>query len=42
MKLFWRCTHKLFSLLYAFTYWLSDRMLDGQLYCSRRIADPPF
>ena len=42
MKLFWRCAHKTFSLLYVFAFWLSERMLDCQLFCSRRIGDCPF
>lgn len=42
MKLFWRLALKTLSLLRVFTDWLSEKMLDGQLYCSRRIDDPPF
>ena len=42
MKIFWRCALKLFSFLRVFTYWLSEKMLDCQLYCSRKIGDEPF
>ena len=42
MKVFWRCAHKLFSLLFTFTDWLSGKLLDCQRFCSYRIGDCPF
>ena len=41
-KTFWRCAHWVFSTARTVTYWLSERMLDCQLYCSRRTGWEPF
>lgn len=42
MKMLWRFSLKIFSTLRIATSWLSERMLDCQVYCSNKIGDAPF
>lgn len=41
-KMFWRCAHRVFSMARIVTSWLSERMMDCQVYCSRRTGWDPF
>ena len=41
-KYFWRCAHWVIMWTRIFLTWLSDKLLDCQLYCSRRTGWDPF
>ena len=41
-EMFFRCGLKVFSTLRAVLFWLSEKALDAQLYCSRRSGYAPF
>ena len=42
MKIFWRVLHRFFSVMRVASFWFSERMLDCQVYCSRRTGWDPF
>lgn len=42
MKFFWRAAHRFFSWIRISAFWISERALDAQVYCSRRTGWDPF
>lgn len=42
VKMFWRIAHRFFSFMRVSTFWISEKMLDCQVYCSRRTGWEPF
>ena len=42
MKIVFRVGLKVFSTLHVILYWMSERALDCQLYCSARTGYAPF
>ena len=41
-QIFFRCGLKVFSTLRVVLYWLAEKALDAQVYCSNRSGYEPF